>query len=647
MKLKKLTLHNFGIYAGTTTIDFENIKPVVLVGGMNGHGKTTLLEAILLSLYGKRSFAFSESKLSFSNYLAKYVNKGDGTNSTYLELEFILSYSTQEHSIIRVSRSWDLKKESPSVKTAVFKDGKYDEYLSDNWDMFIETILPAALASLFFFDGEKIADLANTDSDESIKKSIRSLLGIDIIDQTIIDVQKIIVNKGKQIRSNEHLSVIATLEKDISVAETQVKKAMELHGRVDAQLKQAQSKLQKAENRFLASGGKAVASRAELIDKKASLEYEYDLNTAEILEYISGDAPLLLVMPLLKKIQAQAQIEREHKGLEIALEQLPALYKRFSNSESIPADFENFVSFAKSFNATSATIYNLSEQSYFKLLNLCEILPTHYTHELKKLLEKRTALSAQLKEIEDRLAVQVDERIVNATYQEILTLTAKVAALSKQHEQTLNELNEVRSRYEELTKTHMRIIEKAVSVMEDSTDIKRIVTYSGHVINVLQEYRRRLQQAKTTYLAETMTRCFNEIVTKQHLIERIDIDAETLDFNFYNGNGIMISRAALSAGEKQLLIIAMLWAIAICSKKEFPVVVDTPLARLDSAHREALIKNYFARASKQMILLSTDSEIFGQYYEMIKPYVDHEITLAYDETQQKSYVVPGYFGGEK
>lgn len=647
MKLKKLTLHNFGIYAGTTTIDFENIKPVVLVGGMNGHGKTTLLEAILLSLYGKRSFAFSESKLSFSNYLAKYVNKGDGTNSTYLELEFILSYSTQEHSIIRVSRSWDLKKESPSVKTAVFKDGKYDEYLSDNWDMFIETILPAALASLFFFDGEKIADLANTDSDESIKKSIRSLLGIDIIDQTIIDVQKIIVNKGKQIRSNEHLSVIATLEKDISVAETQVKKAMELHGRVDAQLKQAQSKLQKAENRFLASGGKAVASRAELIDKKASLEYEYDLNTAEILEYISGDAPLLLVMPLLKKIQAQAQIEREHKGLEIALEQLPALYKRFSNSESIPADFENFVSFAKSFNATSATIYNLSEQSYFKLLNLCEILPTHYTHELKKLLEKRTALSAQLKEIEDRLAVQVDERIVNATYQEILTLTAKVAALSKQHEQTLNELNEVRSRYEELTKTHMRIIEKAVNVMEDSTDIKRIVTYSGHVINVLQEYRRRLQQEKTTYLAETMTRCFNEIVTKQHLIERIDIDAETLDFNFYNGNGIMISRAALSAGEKQLLIIAMLWAIAICSKKEFPVVVDTPLARLDSAHREALIKNYFARASKQMILLSTDSEIFGQYYEMIKPYVDHEITLAYDETQQKSYVVPGYFGGEK
>ena len=41
MRLKQLILHNFGIYAGTAKIDFENTKPVVLVGGMNGHGKTS------------------------------------------------------------------------------------------------------------------------------------------------------------------------------------------------------------------------------------------------------------------------------------------------------------------------------------------------------------------------------------------------------------------------------------------------------------------------------------------------------------------------------------------------------------------------------------------------------------------------------
>jgi len=646
MKLKTLTLHNFGIYAGTTTIDFENSKPVVLVGGMNGHGKTTILEAILLALYGRRSFAFTESKLSFPNYLSKYVNQGDGTNCTYLDLEFILNHSAQEYSTIRVSRSWELKKSSPSIETVVYKDGKIDEYLSTNWDMFIEAILPAALASLFFFDGEKIAELANTDSDESIKKSIRNLLGIDVIDQAIVDTQKIIANKGKQIKNNEYLKAIASLEKEISIAEKQVKKAMEVYSKVDAQLKQTQTKLQKAEDSFLASGGKAIASRTELLEQKAHLEHELNLTTVDLLEFVSGDTPLLLVMPLLQKIQEQAQRERDQKGLEIALEQLPALYKSFSNRENVPEDFDSFISFVKTSNATASSIYNLSENSYFKLLNLCEILPKHYTNELKKLLEKRSELSDQIKEIEDRLSVQVDEKAVDLTYQEILSLTAKVAALTEHHELTRDELSEASAKYEELTNAHTKVIEKAVGVMEDSADIKRIVTYCGHVITVLQEYRRRLQKEKAAYLAETMTKCFKTIVSKQHLIDRIDIDGETLNFSFYNGNGTLISRSALSAGEKQLLIIAMLWAIAICSKKDFPVIVDTPLARLDSTHRETLIKNYFARASKQMILLSTDSEVYGQYYEMIKPFVDHEITLAYDETAQRSYVVSGYFGGD-
>ena len=242
--------------------------------------------------------------------------------------------------------------------------------------------------------------------------------------------------------------------------------------------------------------------------------------------------------------------------------------------------------------------------------------------------------------------MQIDEKAVNSTYQEILSLTAKVAGLNEHYEQTLEELGVASAKYEELKKARVRVIEKAVGVMEDSDDIKRIVTYCGHVMNVLQEYRRRLQEEKAAYLAETMTKCFKSIVSKQHLIDRIDIEAETLNFTFYNGNGSLISRAALSAGEKQLLIIAMLWAIALCSKKEFPVIVDTPLARLDSAHRETLIKNYFARASKQMVLLSTDSEVYGQYYDMISPFVDHEITLTYDEVAQKSHVVPGYFGGD-
>ena len=52
MVIKRLTLYNFGVYASYNTFIFDNDKTVTLIGGRNGRGKTTFLEAILLALYG-------------------------------------------------------------------------------------------------------------------------------------------------------------------------------------------------------------------------------------------------------------------------------------------------------------------------------------------------------------------------------------------------------------------------------------------------------------------------------------------------------------------------------------------------------------------------------------------------------------------
>lgn len=100
---------------------------------------------------------------------------------------------------------------------------------------------------------------------------------------------------------------------------------------------------------------------------------------------------------------------------------------------------------------------------------------------------------------------------------------------------------------------------------------------------------------------------------------------------------------ALSAGEKQLLVIAMLWALGICAKAEFPVIIDTPLARLDSVHRASLINNYFPYAGQQVVILSTDQEITATDYEMLHPYVGREYTLRYHEETMSSTVEDGYF----
>lgn len=89
------------------------------------------------------------------------------------------------------------------------------------------------------------------------------------------------------------------------------------------------------------------------------------------------------------------------------------------------------------------------------------------------------------------------------------------------------------------------------------------------------------------------------------------------------------------------------WALAICSKKKLPVIIDTPLSRLDSIHREALISIYFPRASDQTIILSTDSEIDQKNYELLRPHIGDEYTLVYDDELMKTSIKKGYlFEGE-
>lgn len=142
-----------------------------------------------------------------------------------------------------------------------------------------------------------------------------------------------------------------------------------------------------------------------------------------------------------------------------------------------------------------------------------------------------------------------------------------------------------------------------------------------------------------------MTDCYLQLANKRNLIQNIIIDKETLEFTYFSGEGSEIDKESLSAGEKQLMVIAILWGLAICSGKRLPVIIDTPLSRLDSEHRVALIQKYFPNASDQTIILSTDSEIDGRYYDIMKEFVGDEFTLKYDDETKSTTIEQGYFPG--
>lgn len=202
MIIKRLTMNNFGVYEGENTFEFSYSLPVVLIGGMNGRGKTTFLEAILLALYGENSKAYKESKYkTYGQYLRSYVNKNSWTQRCYVELDFILNERDSEEYLIR--REWNALSKRTSETLSVKQNGKINTFLTKNWQMFVENILPSALSSFYFFDGEKIAELAVDDTDSQMKESIRAMLGITVLDVLKNDLLRSVRRTEKNIQGDD------------------------------------------------------------------------------------------------------------------------------------------------------------------------------------------------------------------------------------------------------------------------------------------------------------------------------------------------------------------------------------------------------------------------------------------------------------
>ena len=187
-----------------------------------------------------------------------------------------------------------------------------------------------------------------------------------------------------------------------------------------------------------------------------------------------------------------------------------------------------------------------------------------------------------------------------------------------------------------------RKVEAYLKKVELNEDRDRIIKYANLATNIIEKYRVALQTNKISEVAKTMTCCYKQLSSKKTLIDRIEMDPLTLNLFYLNKDGIEVPGKSLSAGEKQMMVTALLWSLAICSNKRLPVIIDTPLSRLDSVHRQALINIYFPKASDQTIILSTDSEINNMYYNMMKSNIGDEFTLVYDERSKSTTIKRGY-----
>ena len=152
---------------------------------------------------------------------------------------------------------------------------------------------------------------------------------------------------------------------------------------------------------------------------------------------------------------------------------------------------------------------------------------------------------------------------------------------------------------------------------------------------------------RLTALSSHFVECFNGLIRKKRLVSTVEVDPESFAISLVGEDGGQIPKDALSAGERQIFAISMLWALGKTSGRELPIIIDTPLSRLDRRHREAIITHYVPEGSHQVILLCTDTELTDDLETIIDPHVARRFELGVSEGARRTEIRPAEMTSER
>jgi len=172
---------------------------------------------------------------------------------------------------------------------------------------------------------------------------------------------------------------------------------------------------------------------------------------------------------------------------------------------------------------------------------------------------------------------------------------------------------------------------------------RRSREYAVKALETLTKLAQATVARNVAAIEASILESFRSLVGKSELITRVRLSPDTLEMVVDTAEGERQSIERLSAGERQLFAVAILWGLSRVAKREVPLVVDTPLGRLDNDHRKKLSTNYFPHASRQVIILSTDEEFDLVLRSTIEKYISREYLIEFDDAERASTIKSGYF----
>lgn len=657
----ELVLQNFGPYAGkqiinlNPQIDEDNACPIILLGGMNGGGKTTLIDAIRLALYGQRAQCSTRGNLSYSDFLTQCVNsKANPTEKTRIELVF--EHIEEDKPIqYRVVRTWEKNPKDGKDHLGILGDDETwpIDSLVNIWDEYIENILPLGISNLFLFDGEQVKELAEQEIPPPIVvDAINGLLGLELADKLAIDLEILVNRKKREFADNKDLGKLEEIETKLHEKQQEYENNKQRLATVNIKVAELEKIQEEALDKFVNEGGKIAAERSQLEQQREN-KIKLANNVRESLCELADDVlPLALISPLLSQVQRQGEKELKTQQIQLAkdvliarderlinwLKQLNLENTKISNIQSFLAeDINNLYSNNLS---TENTWLNADEESLSLVDNITYRLQIGQ-NTAQKQLDELTNYEEEILTIERQIqtaAAPEEYMKLQKAVKEAQTGFNQIKYQAEMMNQKLIELEA------ETKKLRQELNEYTVENLKYQNS-EHIIDSATKVQQTLKIFRERLTLRKLNKLEEEVKNCFLYLLHKSDLVHRIAIDSKTFGLSLYDYHGKPVPKHRLSAGEKQLLAIAFLWGLAKVSGRRLPIAIDTPLGRLDSSHRNNLVERYFPSASHQVILLSTDTEIAKKEYQNLKETeaIAREYLLQYNSNKRETTIKPGYF----
>jgi DNA sulfur modification protein DndD len=662
MTLDELVLENFGIYRSRHVIRLtppSKKKPIVLLGGMNGAGKTTVLDALQLALYGRRARCSNRGSSSYEDFLRSSVNrKADPVGGASVEIHFHHVSEGREQSY-RVCRSWHANGNGMKEVVEVFVNGQHDRAVSDAWAEYAEEFIPARLSHLFFFDGEKIEALADLENAaDLLRTGIHSLLGLDIVDRLHVDLNVVAGRKDKKLQVDDGAEAAIKVAigelNGIRAKRTELVQAL---GSVQSQIEQCNYRQQKVLERLQAEGGDLFKQKDMFAEGKRRLEADIEAIDGLLRDDSNGAAPLALVADLLGELQLQARAEKvasEAQLLGAILEERDAaIIQRILDRKAKPQFVQEIATFLERDRSNRASkagmccYLELTEEAMGLLQELISSGLPALDSRLRTQLTRRHDFSHDLAVVDRKLSMVPEEDAIAPLEAERTELEQRLNALAQEKYRLEGERTRLDAETDRKEASLTRRIESVTRCQLEKEDLRRVKEHSHRAQEALQRFREKVVERHIAVIQAHVLASFQYLVRKKSLVSLIRIDSRSFEIELRDSEWNLVRPDRLSAGERQVLAVSLLWGLAKASRRPLPAVIDTPLGRLDSSHRRHLVERYFPHASHQVLLLSTDEEIKGEYLEAIRPFVGHSYLLEFDEAQQSSTVKAGYFDREE